>query len=322
MTLLHKARNSTIRGDKILYGHTLSCDRLRIVWMYQIESSSSAMPHQRRSVVPKATEGDSRTMIVDDVVVAPPAAAPKRVHEVIKSSLSLEAAEDDEDEDIDNEETVPLADSDDESGSYEIRKHNHRIKKWKDSAFAVGLTEPTWKEERTREPYTPSLPRDDTGCLCCSAHVCALLGAGRVGNMAVLKQSQEWVEEVEDDQETGQQTVRRYARPRLDIVVGPYWPMLCFVTYPIIFGVSGWTLWSGILGKQMPAVLVFVWTVMTLSLISALALTAFRDPGIMYRNRSQQDSTWRWSDQADSYRPRHAWFDSDTAVVVEGFDHT
>ena len=38
--------------------------------------------------------------------------------------------------------------------------------------------------------------------------------------MAVLKQSTEWVEEVEQDEE-GEETVRRFTRPRLDIVVGP-----------------------------------------------------------------------------------------------------
>jgi hypothetical protein len=137
-----------------------------------------------------------------------------------------------------------------------------------------------------------------------------------------LKSSQEWVEEIELDEETNQPLVRRYTRPRLDIVVGPYWPMLCFVTYPLILGVSGWTLVSGILRPGTSIVLQFVWTVCTLGLIVSLTRTAFRDPGIMYRQRQQKDATWRWSDQADTYRPRNAWFDMDTAVMVEGFDHT
>ena len=155
-----------------------------------------------------------------------------------------------------------------------------------------------------------------------SAQICPLLGASRVGNMAVLKTSQEWVEEIELDEETNERTVRRFTRPRLDIVVGPYWPMLCFVTYPLIFGVSGWAFVSVIIRPGTSIVLRFVWFVCTMALIIALGATAFRDPGILYRQRIQKDATWRWSDQADTYRPRHAWFDMDTAVVIEGFDHT
>lgn len=285
---------------------------------------TSTMP-QRRSAAKSSSDGE-RTKQINFVEETAPnsngtpttsnkGAAPTAALEV--ESLSLDA---DDDGEGGGDETVPLAEADGGGGD----RHNRRVKKWKDSPFAIGLTEPTWMEERSRERYSRSLPPDDTGCLCMSAQVCPLFGAARLGNMAVLKASQEWVEEVELDEETGQPTVRRYARPRIDVVVGPYWPMLCCVTYPLIFGVSGWTLWSGFIqrpGGTHP-LLIFVWTVLTLGLIASLTLTAFRDPGIMHRNRNQQDVTWRWSDQADSYRPRHAWFDADTAVIVEGFDHT
>jgi hypothetical protein len=213
---------------------------------------------------------------------------------------------------------VPLEDSDD--------RHAKRVRHWKESAFAVGCVEPTWMAERTRDGAAAKhLPPDESGCLCCSALVCPLLGAGRVGNMIVLKSSTEWVEEVEEDEESGEQTVRRFSRPKLDLVLGPYWPMLCCVTYPLIFAVSGWTFVSSILPGRQPIVLVFVWTVFTSGLIVSLACTACRDPGILYRHRNappQHAGTWRWSDRADSFRPRDAWYDTDTAVVVEGFDHT
>lgn len=202
-------------------------------------------------------------------------------------------------------------------------RHKVRVKAWKDSPFACGLTEPDWVGERTREPYEKGLLPDDTGCLCCSAWVCPLLSAGRVGNMAVLKSKNEWVEEVTEDEETGDSDViSRFSRPRLQIVLGPYWPMLVFVTYPLILSVSAWTFWSGIRPGNKPLVTVFLWIVLTTGLIVALTLTACRDPGILYRSRKQYDANWRWTDQADSYRPRDAWFDTDTAVVVEGFDHT
>jgi len=238
--------------------------------------------------------------------------------EEVRAPLSLEPESSDA-----FEETVPLATSDPDR--QKIERHNHRVKVWKESPFACGLTEPTWTDEQTRpSPHTnKSLPPDETGCLCFSAYVCAWMGASRVGNMAVLKQSQEWVEEFVQDEETGETVTRRYSRPRLDVVVGPYWPMLIFVTYTIIFGVSGWTLTAGIWGKGKPPVLVFCWFCLTVGLVVALALTACRDPGILYRTRDEPPSdTWRWSDPADSYRPRNAWFDSDTMVVVEGFDHT
>ena len=61
---------------------------------------------------------------------------------------------------------------------------------------------------------------DQMPCGCCSAMVCYAIGAGRVGNMAVLKQSTEWVEEQVED-EHGELKTKRFTRPRLDFVVGP-----------------------------------------------------------------------------------------------------
>jgi hypothetical protein len=195
--------------------------------------------------------------------------------------------------------------------------------------------------------------------------LCTLLGAGRVGNMAVLRQTTEWVEEVvvedddqddddDDDEEevdddddtddeeelgrgrrrrhprhssaTSKTTTRRYTRPRLDFVVGPYWPMLCCVTYPLILGVSFWTLVGVILAPgRLHVLVVMLWTLCTVGLIVALGLTAFRDPGILYRYQRpppQSENQWRWSDVALTYRPRGAVYDPDTAVIVEEFDHT
>ena len=48
--------------------------------------------------------------------------------------------------------------------------------------------------------------------------------------------------------------------------------------------------------------------------------------GILQRHSNpppgSDESQWRWNDRALTYRPRGAWYDQDTAVVVEGFDHT
>lgn len=136
----------------------------------------------------------------------------------------------------------------------ECQKERHilRVRRWKESPFAVGLTESNWMDERSR-PLKPTstygeadMEPDHSGCLCCSAKVCPMLGASRVGNMIVLRQSQNWTEEEVVDEETGELVKLKVSRPSLDIVVGPYWPMLVFVTYPLILGVSVWTFWGGI----------------------------------------------------------------------------
>lgn len=225
------------------------------------------------------------------------------------------------------DETVPLTAAE----RYQTERHHSRLKHWRECPWAAGLTEPTWTAERSR-PHERSraygdneLEPDSTGCLCISARVCPLLRAGRVGNMVVLKSSHEWVEQSEVDEETAEYTTRRYRRPTLQCVVGPYWAMMACVTYPLIFGISFWTFVAGILPGNKPVIIVFGWTVCTVGLIVALAFTACCDPGILYRHRDpppQEEGSWRWSDQAQSYRPRGAYYDVDTAVIVEGFDHT
>jgi hypothetical protein len=188
---------------------------------------------------------------------------------------------------------------------YEVERHRARVKHWKESAFACALVEPTWKAQQSfhRRMYgAEETAPDETGCLCCSSIICPLFNAGRVGNM-----------------------VGRYTRPRLDCVVGPYWPMLFLITYPLIFGVSGWVFISKVLSGSLHPSLALAWMMLTTGLIVALACTGCRDPGIMYRYEQpppQFENIWRYSEQALSYRPRTAIYDPDTAVIVADFDHT
>ena len=111
---------------------------------------------------------------------------------------------------------------------YEAENQNLKQKIWRENHFAVGYTEPNWSDEYTKyrknmtgECCDAAGDTDGLPCICCSAAVCSLIGAGRVGNMAVLKQSTEWVEEEEDPGDGSEPVVRRFTRPRLDIVVGP-----------------------------------------------------------------------------------------------------
>jgi len=209
-------------------------------------------------------------------------------------------------------ERLTLEDDNDNNDDIELADvHEH----WKRSAFAAGCVPLSWKDDDL--PAHQDHQRDTTGCLCTSRLLCR--NAGRVGNMVVLRQGNEWVEA--GTEVDGKMTIlRRYQRPVLLCVLGPYWPMLLFVTYPLILLVSGYTWWHAI-GRH-PFVIQAGFYFFTIALLVALALTGCRDPGIAYRTAEPLDDTWRWSDAAQSYRPRYAYYDCDTAVVVQGFDHT
>lgn len=198
----------------------------------------------------------------------------------------------------------------------ESQYQQQRIKQWKEGPFATGYTDISWEADYNKlrhgfgDECGKAMNEEKMPCGCCSAIVCMALGAGRVGNMAVLRERQERAEDGE-------------TKRRLLIVAGPYWPMLIFVTYPLILGVSTVTLVT-VIPKIHPMVAV-AWGICTISVILSLALTAFRDPGILPRYESpppNNNGEWRWSDRAHTYRPRGAWYDPDTAVVVEEFDHT
>lgn len=142
-------------------------------------------------------------------------------------------------------------------------------------------------------------------------------------------------------------TKRLVRKREIQLVLGPFWPMLLFITYPLIFGVSAWTFYSGIPGK--PWFVQIGWALLTLQLIRSLFNTGFRDPGILKRHTNpppvQDDSAldadnnnrnrmrigfrsgneegpWRWTDQVQSYRPKNSMYCTDCKVVVEEFDHT
>ena len=266
---------------------------------------------------------------------------------------------------------------DDIEQQYREERERNKIRHWKESEYAAGLVEPTWSDEldsyRDRGTYCCCCPSGEElsgmfreeidpgcGCIYLSAVCCSRIGAGRVGNMAVLRERYVTVEEEADEEggseradgfvddnddgeapNPGSKKTRLVRRRELQLVVGPFWPMLIFITYPLIFGVSGLTLWKAI--PRMPFYVQIIWAALTLQLIRSLFNTGFRDPGILRRHRDpppvpddlndelttrrvlfrpRQEGPWRWSDQAQSYRPRSAMFDPDTRVIVEEFDHT
>ena len=105
---------------------------------------------------------------------------------------------------------------------YEEEEKAIRIKQWKEGPFAAAMVVP-WDEAYKKFRNDGCLSYDSSEtmpCLCCSAIACSKVGAGRVGNMIVLKQTTEWVEEEEID-ENGEKRTRRFTRPKLQFVMGP-----------------------------------------------------------------------------------------------------
>ena len=196
---------------------------------------------------------------------------------------------------------------------------------WKESPFAIGPTKLTWSD-------------DDVGCykICvtcsggsrhaiphmyCSACLCSKLGAGRVGNMIVLRQSKEQVEASGNGE--------KCERPRLLLVVGPYWMVTMFVTVPLIVLPSLLTYYRGLPGRDTWVWI--LWYVSTGALLLSLFKVSTSNPGIMYRHTSppvsdgdsnNPNEEWIWNDQAHTFRPKHAKFDPEIQVVVSHYDHT
>ena len=199
-----------------------------------------------------------------------------------------------------------------------------KVKHWKESDFAVGLVNITWKDDRPSWWFnTPVNPDGIDRKFTFSSIVCGCLGAKRVGNMAVLAQTTETLEEEIFNTTTGQMETRQRERPKLLWVVGPYWTVNLFITFPLIFGVSGWILFTKIVDSNLPVII--TWSIGTFLMVISLCMISCRNPGIMYRRpQMPQDAEveWRWNDQARTYRPASARFDSECQVVVEGFDHT
>ena len=241
----------------------------------------------------------------------------------------------------------------------EQRKLHH----WKESEYATGLVEPTWTDEW--DVYREKRCCDwGCGCVYPSAVVGTCLGAGRIGNMAVLKERYVIVDADDDDnddslirewgdcfvrEEEGESSLQSnnnnsntttatatnpkqpVRRRDIQLIVGPFWPLLIFITYPLILGMSAFTLYSGIPGK--PLGIQVLWALLTLQLIRSLFNTGFRDPGIVRRRTSpppvrennrygKRSGSWIWDDRVQSYRPKNSIYCIDCKVVVEEFDHT
>jgi hypothetical protein len=142
-----------------------------------------------------------------------------------------------------------------------------------------------------------------------------------MGNMVVLYETIDKSQNDNNDDDAAAATASTISRPV--IMVGPHWPMMVCVTYPIIIGVSLATFILEV--RHQHAALIAIWSTMTIILMLALAFVACRNPGIFRRHAElppEGADDWIWNDQGITFRPRKAKYDSECAVVVDGYDHT
>ena len=187
-----------------------------------------------------------------------------------------------------------------------------RIRHWKESLYAVGKVDPTWKTGMRSCCDTDASSTDSPTCpTICSSWICGTLGAGRVGNMAIL-----WQHNVKVQGRNEESLIQ----PHIDLIVGPYWFVACLITYPAIIGVSLLTAFV-VIKNQHPA-LIAMWSLATASLLLALTCVSCRNPGIMIRQQDPPNHEhWHWNDQALTFRPTKAKYDKECGVVVEDLHH-
>ncbi len=201
--------------------------------------------------------------------------------------------------------------------------HDLRMEHWRASPWAVGCVDPTWGDtvqsakRRRRERRAGAGHRDTRTSrqaefetyLCIGAWFCNVLDAKRVGNMAVLAR--------DSDVDGGDKNMR------LKCVAGPYWPVNVCIVWPAIIALSVAVVVLG-LSDEHPGIIV-AWAVLTLALMVSMVRVSFRDPGILRRHAEkpggEEGEQWIWNDQALTYRPRKARYDTECACVIEDHDH-
>lgn len=171
------------------------------------------------------------------------------------------------------------------------------------SEFAVGTNIPqNWDDDmEVGDDYEWLEAQLTRATRACTRGFCKLLGARRLGHMAVLR------------------TTKKNDATQIRCIVGPFWPFACIVTYPLVICISTTVGVFVLPGRSLATTI--VWCVSVASLLVALSLTSCRDPGILRRRREQPNASWRWNDQARTFRPPEAVYDDDLGLVVEQFDH-
>ena len=243
----------------------------------------------------------------------------------------------------------------------------------------------------------PTPPARIYFCLQLSSLCCQFRCCGRIGNMVILyekknknnkkrkqqhqqHQLQQFALTNEEETEMGFATPANATDPTASaihpptepvLMVGPYWPCMLFVTYPLLLGLSAAVIVLDIIPRRLSSSpsweIIVVWSLGTIGMLVALARVSCRNPGILIRRseppsssqeqqqqqlslsaeekeqaQQEEDSNastnannnnhqhhhneelplWTWNDQTLSYRPNHARYCNDCAIMVENYDHT
>jgi hypothetical protein len=119
------------------------------------------------------------------------------------------------------------------------------------------------------------------------------------------------------------ETIGHGGKRDLKCVLGPFWPVMVCVTYPLIIGLG--TVIATLFFPKSSAILNVLYVVLIVMVCIFLAQTACSDPGILRRHRECPDAedgvSWHFSDQAQTYRPTGAYYCSDCNCVIEEYDH-
>lgn len=105
------------------------------------------------------------------------------------------------------------------------------------------------------------------------------------------------------------------------VVAGPYWPVMLCVTFPLLVGLS--IAYAKAVLPHAPPMARGVYWLFTTWCCLLLFVVGLSNPGLLRRYRVKPDGcgSWRYSGQAQTYRPTHALYSRECNAVVQGFDH-
>lgn len=107
------------------------------------------------------------------------------------------------------------------------------------------------------------------------------------------------------------------------LITGPCWPFCCFVTVPLIAGISGLVSYFFLFNENLPLWIAILYLVMVGITLLALSCVSCRDPGLLERVTDEEagHGGWFWNEQVGSFRPTGAMYCRECKALIEDFDH-
>jgi hypothetical protein len=137
------------------------------------------------------------------------------------------------------------------------------------------------------------------------------------------------------------------------VIAGPCWPFCCFVTVPLILGISGAVSYFVIISQDSPLVrnyqrkiltgfanipvlkfdlvlwvyqpfwVAYIYFPVLGFVLAALFCVSCQDPGLMERVTDEEagEGGWFWNEQVGSFRPPGALYCRECGVLIQDYDH-